>query len=91
MKVLPKKSDNKIRLGERLFDMNYKTTQLPMKAATAMFVLFALATVCFADPFKPAVIDDADGFTNIRATKGSDSRVIGRSSDVGGVLCGAIR
>lgn len=58
--------------------MKYKTMQLPMKAATAVFVLFALTTVCIAERFKPAVIDDPDGFTNIRAEKSSNSALIGQ-------------
>jgi hypothetical protein len=49
-----------------------------MKAVTVMFALFVFATVCSADPFKPALIDDLDGFTNIRASMNADSLMVGK-------------
>jgi TPR repeat protein len=66
------------RIDNRLFHTNYKTMQLTVKAGAAVFALFVLSANCFADPFKPAVIDDADGFTNIRAEKSANSALIGK-------------
>lgn len=49
-----------------------------MKAVTVMFALFVFASVCSADPFKPALIEDLDGSTNIRASMNADSLVVGK-------------